>query len=208
MTTLEGSPFPLAARASAEFALRARMTGEGGFLYENLSGRFAERNYRGKVSSFSVAAVTIPVNAATLGSVCGIYNPVGSGMMLEIIDTDIVNVDATTVVNAYGWYSSTAALTALATFTTPGTARSRRMQDPVGSVARVYTAVTHSGTPNLEALIGGTGAVTTTSNQSMYRKWDGTLLVPPGILMSIAATTAAGRASGNTIVFTWADVPA
>ncbi len=207
MTTVEFSPAGLTSRATADFALRARGTGEGGMFAEQLSGRWAERTYRGKVHVFSAAAVTITANANNLVSVFGIYNPPGSNVLLEMIDTDIANVLATTVVNGFGWYSSTVVLSAAATFTTQGTARSRRVQDAPSTVARVYTAVTHSGTPTLEAMIGGTGAATTTSNQSMYKKWDGTLIIPPGVLASIASTTTVGTTSGNTITTTWADVP-
>ncbi len=208
MAAITGRAGGFSARATTDYELGARMTGEGNFLAENLSGRWAERTYRGNVHMFSVAAVTIPVNASTLVSVYGIYNPPGSGKVLEILDTDIVNVLATTVVTGFGWYSSTVSASALATFTTAGTARNRRMQDPSSTVARVYTAVTHSGTPNLEALIGGTGAATTTANQSMYRDFNGKLFIPQGVLASIAATTAAGTSSGNTITACWADVAA
>ncbi len=193
-------------RASGDQELGVRGTGEANLLSENLSGRWAERAYRGNVHTFSVAAVTIPVNAGTLASVFGIYNPPGSGKVLEMIDTAIVNVVAATVVQGFGWYSSTVALSALATFTTPGTARNARMQDPSTTVARVYTAVTHSGTPNLEALIGGDGA-TANATGLQYMLWNGKLMIPPGVLASVATTTGASTSSGKTILTAWADVP-
>ncbi len=205
MAAITGRAGGISSRQTGDQELGARMTGEGNFLQENLSGRFAERTYRGNVHLFSVAAVTVPVNAASLVSVFGIYNPPGSGKILEMIDTDVINVLATTVVGGYGWYSSTAAASALATFTTPGTARNRRIQDPSSTVARVYTAVTHSGTPNLEAIIGANGAAT--AQNQMYRAWNGNLMIPPGILASIAQTTNAGTGSGMTLMTTWADVP-
>lgn len=207
MTTFEGSPGGLATRASADYPIRARMTGEGGFVAENLSGRWAERTYRGNVSFFSVDAVTLPVVANNLVSVCGIYNPPGSGKMLEIIDTAVIEVLATTVVDAFGWYSSTVVLSAAATFTTAGTARSRRMQDATSSVARVYTAVTHSGTPSLEALFGGHGATTNAGNSPGPFNFNGTLFIPPGVLASVAMSKAASTGSGVAVAVTWADVP-
>lgn len=206
MAAITGRAGGLLSRVTGDQEVGARMTGEGNYLHEQLSGRWAERNYRGNVASFSVVAVTIPVNANNLVSVCGIYNPPGSNKILEIIDTDLENVLATTVVNAYAWYSSTVALSALATFTTPGTARSRRMQDPASSQTRVYTAVTHSGTPSLEAMIGGHGATTNAGFQT-YKKFDGTLMIPPGVLASVAATTAASTGSGMAIGFSWAELP-
>lgn len=205
MAAITGRATGLTSRIVSDQELGERMTGEGSFLTENLSGRFAERAYRGNIHLFSVAAVTVPVNANNLVSVYGIYNPPGSGKVLELIDTFIANVSATTVVGGYGWYSSTVALSALATFTTAGTARNARMQDPSTTVARVYTAVTHSGTPNLEAIIGNDAAATNTAG--MYMLWNGKVFIPPGVLASVAQTTNAGTASGKTILTAWADVP-
>ncbi len=206
MTTLEIRPGGLTARASADYPVGMRGTGEGAGMVDNLGGRWVERNYRGKVSSFSVAAVTVPVNASGLVSVCGIYNPPGSNVLLEIIDTDVGIALATTVVQEFVWVSSTVALSALATFTTAGTARSRRFQDPTGSAARVYTAVTHSGTPNVEAKIGSFAKVT--ADQGIpHREFYGTILIPPGVLASICTLTAASTSSGINLSFSWADVP-
>jgi hypothetical protein len=159
------------------------------------------------VHFFAVAAVTVPVNASGLVSVCGIYNPPGSGKVLELIDTDVGIALATTVVQEFVWVSSTVSASALATFTTPGTARNRRMQDPSSTVARVYTAVTHSGTPNVEAKIGSFAKVT--ADQTIPTKlWNGSLIIPQGVLASIATLTAASTASGINLGFTWADLPA
>lgn len=205
-TYLAGRAGSIPTRSNSEQRTVVRMTGEGPILADNLGGRFAQRTYDGKVSFFAVAAVTVPVNANNLVSVCGIYNPPGSGKILEIIDTDIGVALATTVVQEFVWVSSTAAASAAATFTTLGTARSRRMQDPTSSVARVYTAVTHSGTPNVEAKIGSFAKVT--ADQTIpYKLWEGSLLIPPGILASVCTLTAASTGSGINIGFTWADIP-
>lgn len=207
MAATTGRAGGLTSRVSGDQEVGARMTGEANYLMEQLSGRWAERNYRGKVSFFAVDQVTLPVVANNLVSVYGIYNPPGSNVLLEIIDTAVINVLAATIVDAFGWYSSTVALSALATFTTPGTARSRRMQDPTGSAARVYTAVTHSGTPSLEGYIGGHGATTNAGNSPGPFNYNGTLMIPPGVLASVAASKTAGTASGLAIGCCWADVP-
>lgn len=194
-------------RASGEQRTVVRLTGEGAQLADNLSGRYAERTYRGKVFFASVAAVTLPVNANNLVSVFGFYNPPASGVLMELIDVEAHSVLATTVVDALGVYSSTAALSAAATFTTPGTARSRRLQDAAGNQVRFYTAVTHSGTPTLEALVGGWGAVTDPTSNATRKEFNGSLIVPQGILFSMAMTTAASTSSGITIGLTWAEIP-
>lgn len=207
MTIMEGRASGLTSRASADFLIGQRMTGEGVALADTLSGQYAERAYRGNLHSFAVAAVTLPVNANNLVSVMGIYNPPGSGKLLELVTFTAQNVVAATVINGIGLYFSTVALSALATFTTPGTAYNRRLADASSTVARVYTAVTHSGTPVLAALLGGWGAVTNAGNGPIRHLFEGTVMIPPGVLASVAGTTGANTASGVTMNLVWADVP-
>ena len=195
----------LTTRSTNQQRTVVRMSGEGSQLVDTNGGQWLNRNYDGKVHFFTVAAVTVPVNANNLVSVCGIYNPPSSGKLLEIIDTSIGAATATTVVHEFVWVSSSVALSAAATFTTLGTARSGRMQDPASSVARVYTAVTHSGTPNVEAKIASFNKVT--ADQGLpIREFKGTLLIPPGVLASICTLTAASAAASTNLAFTWADI--
>ena len=198
---------PVAARSNANYDIDPRGTQEGATLIESLSGQYAERNYRGNVFFFSVAAVTVTVNANNLVSVCGIYNPPGSGKIVEIIDSAALPATATTVVQTFAWVSSSVALSAAATFTTPGTARSGRMQDSTTPSSRVYTAVTHSGTPNVERYFGGYTKVTSDLPPAIF-KFDGTLMIPPGVLASIATLTAASAAASTNLGFTFAEIPA
>lgn len=171
-------------------------------------GRYGELTSRGKVFSFGVTAVTVPVVANNLVSVIGFYNPPNSGVDMELIDIDISQVLATTVVDAFGVYASaTAALSAAATFTTLGSALCRRVADPAGNLVRAYSAVTHSGTPVKVANIGQDGAVTNSGSDSRRKSFDGQLIIPPGILASIAASTAAGTTSGLAVDVTWAEIP-
>lgn len=206
-TVLAGRIGSLSTRSNGETRTVVRMSGEGAILADNAGGRYLERTYRGDVYFASAAAVTLPVNANNLVSLFGLYNPPSSGVLLEIIDVEAHYVVATTVVNALGVYSSTAALSAAATFTTAGTARSRRVQDGASNAARFYTAVTHSGTPSLEAIVGGWGAVTDGGSTPIRKEFNGSLIVPQGILISLAMTTAAATASGVTLGMTWAEIP-
>lgn len=195
----------LATRSTNQQRTVVRMSGEGSQLVDTNGGQWLNRNYDGKVHFFAVAAVTVPVNANNLVSVCGIYNPPGSNKLLEIIDTSIGAATATTVVHEFVWVSSTVALSAAATFTTAGSARSCRMQDAPTTVARVYTAVTHSGTPSVEAKIGSFNKVTADQGLTI-RKFDGTLLIPPGVLASVCTLTAASASASTNLAFTWADI--
>ena len=59
MVAMTGRSGGLTSRSSGDFETSIRTSGEGGVVAENLSGRWAERNYRGHVSFFAVAAVTV-----------------------------------------------------------------------------------------------------------------------------------------------------
>lgn len=176
---------------------------EDGSLVTNY--RYAELATRGKVFHFSVAAVTLPVNANNLVSLFSVYNPPTSGVMMELIECEAHYVVATTVVNALGLYSLSSQTGA--TFTTAGTARSSRLSEGVASAVTPYSSVTFSGTPLLQDIIGGWGATTDATSGAIRKRWDGAIQVPPNNLIAIAMTTAAATASGFTGLIRWAEVP-
>jgi hypothetical protein len=179
----------------------------GALLTSDAHGRWFAANYRGKVFSANVTAVTIPVVASGLVSVFTLYNPPSSGVIGEIISTEIGQVLATTVVDAVGWYFSTAALTALGTFTTLGTPQSGRVGDSTANAIKFYSAYTHSGTPVRIDIIGSFGATTDAGLALPQKVYNGRLLLPPGIAMSVAMSTAAGTASGLDVGAGWAEWP-
>lgn len=173
----------------------------------DVHGKWFEANYRNKVFSFNVTAVTVPVVASGLVSVFTLYNPPGSGVVAELISAQVGQVLATTVVDDVGWYSSSAALTALGTFTTIAQARAGQMQAPAANAVKPYSAYTHSGTPIREDIIGTFGATTNPTAQVLQKKYEGELLIPAGIAASVAMSTAAGTASGLGVGATWAEWP-
>lgn len=170
-----------------------------------LTDRYAELAARGKVFHFSVAAVTLPVNANNLVSLFSVYNPPSSGVMMELIECEAHYVVATTVVNALGLYSLDNQTGA--TFTTLAPARSSRLSEGIASACRAYSSVTFSGTPILQDIIGGWGAVTDPTSGPTRKLWNGKIQVPPNNLIAIAMTTAAATASGFTGLLRWAEVP-
>jgi hypothetical protein len=184
------------------FALAGK---QGDALVSDLHGKHFTANYRGKLFEASAAAVTVPVVAATLVSVFTLYNPVASGVNMELVEASLANVVATTVVDAAGWYYSTAALTALGTFTTKGTVQSLVAGNSPANQGLFYSAYTHSGTPVLVDIIGGYGAATSLVGVSKF--YDGRLIIPPGIAMSLAMSTNAGTTSGITASVIWQESP-
>lgn len=194
-------------QAASSPGLRNVRLGDDGSLV--MTERYAELAARGLVYHASVTAVTLPVNAATLASKFGLYNPPGSGKMLELIECEAHAVLATTVVDALGLYYSNGTNATGATFTTQAQSQleSSRAGEGAGSVCRFYSAVTHVGTPALLDIIGGWGAVTDSGASPIRKEWDGKIQVPPGTLLALAMTTAAWTGSGFTGLLRWAEVP-
>lgn len=176
-------------------------------LVSDVHGRFFNVNYRGGLFTFNVAAVTLPVNAGSLASKFGIYNPPSSGKNMELVCMDAASVVATTVVDAIGLYYSSGSTAAAATFTTPGTILSSIVGGNAASVVTAYTAVSHSGTPALHSILTTWGATTAATQGTNHYDFDGRIIVPPGTLISLAMTTAASTASGITLGLTWAEFP-
>ena len=178
----------------------------GALLTNGFGGPYAELCRQGKVYYCSKAAFTMPVNAATLGSLFTIYNPPGSNVNLEMIETNVATVTATTVVDGCGRYYSSAAQTAAGTFTTLGTVSNALLNGPTGQ-AQFYSSYTASGTPALGRLVGGWGAVTDPGPNTVTKDFWGSLIVPPGTAVHLAMTTAASTGSGITADTLWAEIP-
>jgi hypothetical protein len=177
-----------------------------GLLVSQFAGQYAELVRQGKVFYASAAAVTLPVNANNLASVFTLYNPPGSNVNLEVIEANVATVLVTTVVDVAAIYYSTAAQTALGTFTTQGTVKNALLNGGSGQ-AQFYSAYTCSGTPTLARLVGGWGATSDAGLNCATKQFNGSLIVPPGTSIHVAMTTAASTGSGITLDTTWAEIP-
>jgi hypothetical protein len=175
-------------------------------LGSELHGKYYTAAYNGRLFTASAAAVTIPVIASSLVSVFTLWNPPGSGINMELAETSVSVVLASTVVDTVGWYYSTAAQTANGTFTTAGTPQNALVGGPVGQ-GKFFSAYTHNGTPVLVDVIGNFGAITEAGSAGPTKLYDGKLILPPGIAMSIAMSTAASNASGLTAFASWSEWP-
>jgi len=184
----------------------AKFDPANGLLVSPFRGAYAELARNNRVFFASAAAVTLPVNASSLASKFGVYNPPNSGVNLELINATAHAVVATTVVDALGLYYSNGTNATGATFTTQGTVQNRNVGGPSGA-AQFYSAVTHVGTPVLLDLIGGWGAVTDGGSTEISKDFNGSVIVPPGTLLALAMTTAASTASGITLGMSWAEIP-
>lgn len=196
---------PAAATIAVATEVQLPLGAHGNVQTSDIHGKWFEVNYRGKLFSFNVTAVTIPQIASGLVSVFTLYNPPGSGVIGEIVATQLGQVLATTVVDTVGWYSSSVALTGLGTFTTIAQARSCNVQGAAANSIKPYSAYTHSGTPIREEIVAAFGATTDAGLAFIEKQHEGRLILPEGVAMSIAMSTAAGTASGLDIQATWAE---
>jgi hypothetical protein len=170
-------------------------------LITPIRGKYATANIRGQVYTASIAAVALCLNTAAT-QLFAILNPAGSGVAVEMIRCDAAYVVATTVVNGLGVYFSSVAATGASTFTTAITVQNGQLGGPTGK-ATAWSAVTKSGTPLLQALVGGWGAVTNGGLGLIRYDFDGTVIIPPGVVAYLATTTATATASGLTASLTW-----
>lgn len=170
-------------------------------------GKFYSANYRGALFGFNVTAVTIPLIANNLVSVFSLWNPQNSGVNAELVDTDIGQVLATTVVDAAGWYYSNGSAALAGTFTTLGTALSGIIGNNPANKVLPYSAYTHSGTPKRFDIIGSFGAVTDAGFSLPQKLYNGRIIIPPGTVASVAMSTAAGTASGLDVSVRWIEWP-
>lgn len=206
MPIIFGQVGPPASPSLSDGANQAALQGKNGeIVASELHGKYYTGAYRGKLFSATAPAVTIPVVASGLVSVFTLYNPPASGVNMEIVDTTISQVVAATIVDTVGWYYSTAPATAAGTFTTKGTVQSQIVGANPNNAGSFYSAYTHSLTPTLIDVIGDFGATTNATSTLPTKVYDGRLILPPGIAMSVAMSTAAGSTSGLTIQATWAE---
>ncbi len=181
-------------------------------LASQCHGKWFNASARGVLFMFNVTAKTIPVTVSAgqiTAAPFALYNPVGSNRLLELVDFDLALVLATTVVNTIGLYSTVNTTTAAGTFTTAGTAQSGLLNSTTGGVGVPYTAFTSvaSFTPFKWQAVGTFGAVTTSSNQMQHYVFEGKAVVPPGAMIILATTTAAGTASGADASISWIETP-
>lgn len=188
-------------------------TGEG--IVSELHGKWYSAAYRGNVFMLNTAAAgtTIPIQATNLVSTFTLWNPLGSGKNIELIRYTLALEAATTVVSdvslyfqpgiGTGFNAAPGTLTAL-------TIRSALLNSGASaSVATGYSAATLVNTVGTNMFVGpiltGFGAVTTNVATPINYEFDGSIIVPPGCLITTAGTAAQVSATRQSLI--WAEWP-
>ena len=200
----------------------------GGMVVQELHGRFYEQNYRTAVFSGGMGLTSINAATFTTGTltasctpVIGVWNPAGSGVNLVILQAVLgITVTAATATGGgpFVWATSTGN----SAITTGNQALNRKFLTLGGSQARDLTGLALTGLTNnltvrfASALNGGLikdiSSVETAVGQNIgtvaspIELFDGSLMVPPGgVLALLATTTPVAHSATSAIV--WEEVP-
>lgn len=179
-------------------------------IVAELHGKWYTAGYRGNSFFFTTgsAGTTIPVNVGSAVTTFSLWNPIGSGHNVELIDIDIQTVNATVVVNEIAlWFQTgVGSSQAVPTSLTAGTVRPLLLGGGGQSVISCFTAATIVGTATKGPTVTGFSAVTSTANQSGHYEFDGKVILAPGTFATLLASTAAmTNATVNCIK--WCEFP-
>lgn len=155
-------------------------------------GRYAEKTSRGGKFCAPWNAVTVaathnsPLTAGTGTPIVGIYNPIGSGVNLEIVKLSQHLISGTPA-GPLIWNNIPLPQNITAASSTP---ISRLLNASPGSVAKLWvnTAVTGSSTGILLFAAGGFAAVAAGAGPStLVVEYAGDLIVPPGSMLALCS---------------------
>ena len=176
-------------------------------LCAEIHGKWYNANIRGNLYHFSATGMTTPVIAANLASIFALYNPTGSGVVGEVVCTDLAVVLATTVVNNVAWYQQSgfgAGITIPSTITV-GTAIPGYLGAGNANKIKGCTALTAVGTPTLLEPIATFGAVTSTAANPIHSEHDGRIVLYPGSALYLATSTTVWTAAGMAAHTCWVE---
>lgn len=223
--TVKGQVGPVTATDNTEAALRQGKSAEQ--IMQQLHGRLYEQNYRGNLYSGGMGLTAINNATYTTGTltaactpVVGVWNPSTTGVNLVILQA-ILGLTMTALQATGGapfvWASSTANLA----ITTGAQPLSRLSLALTGSKARDMTNVALTGLTNnlvvrhASALGGGSALsiaflATAVAMQTQQVPWveqiDGAIIVPPGGVVALLATTTPVAHSATSSLL-WEEVP-
>lgn len=193
---------------AASTTTQATAGAEGEQLAAEIHGKWYHRARAGQlfIGSTALAGTVVPVNAASLVSTFTLFNPVNSGVNVELARYLVGLAGTTTAVignlalafqfNGTALASLTA-LTPQAAFIGTGSA----------AKASLYSAATYTGTPTvlmtLGLSFGTTGAQPGPVTGSV--DFDGTIVVPPNCSLTVVGNAAQTQAFTQSLI--WAEIP-
>lgn len=188
-------------------SIQAIAGAEGDQIVSELHGKwyYRAKSLQSFIGSTAIAGTIIPVNAASLVSTFSLYNPIGSGVNLELIRYRLGLAGTTTAVigNVGLAFQTTYALVTQ----NLGGITSTLLGGSTSQKGIIHVKNKCTGTPSfLETLglsFGTTGANPGPVAASV--EFDGSILVPPGAAVMTVANAAQTQAMAQSI--TWAEIP-
>lgn len=184
---------------------------QGELIVGELRGKYAAASLRGNVFYMStvIAGVALPVNAATVASKFTLWNPAGSGRVVELVEFTLGIDSATEVVNglAVGFQAGVQSgggapgtLTAIDSGPT-----STLIGAGLQSVCKGYKAATLTNAAVLPVYPLGLNFDATAAGRSgnFAYNFDGKFMVPPDTIVTFCSTVAAITAAACGLV--WAE---
>lgn len=219
MPVLFGTPGGIPSPSLADTVAVSLLAGKAGELIDaKLHGDFYTANYRNRLfmANTLTAGTTIPVQAVNLVSTFTMWNPLGSGVLAELVLYSEQILAATTVVSDISLYLQSAVGGANAV---PGTLTALAIRPanygggviaPVApSQVNFYSAATLVNTMATNMFRGptlsGYSAVTSTAHGPALYPFNGTIIIPPGTICTIAGNAAQASASAQSMI--WAEWP-
>lgn len=182
----------------------------GELLVNELMARYYQQNYRGNMFAAGYTAAALAAPSATAAGSFTLYNPIGSGknlVILEITSALTTFTAVATTICAIGVYTFT---NQTPTALTPGnTPQCTLVGSSNASIAKTYTAATIVGGNTVPIRqVNNIGILTAVGFADNLGKDEvaGALVITPGCGFGLAATA---TAADDTIqaCYTWAEIP-
>lgn len=198
-----GAPSNTSAADGSNLPLLQGKSGEG--VVTELHGKWFTSAYRNRVflTAGVAAGLSVPVSSST-AITSTLYNPLGSGVVGELITLNLAMTNATSVVSPLliGMISG---LTIAPTSLTLGTvANANGLATTTSNQIQYYTVATLASAATKFFCIGNISATTGAFPNYTYT-FDGHLLLQPGSLITIVAT--AFQTSLMMTSMAWAEYP-
>lgn len=216
--TIEGQVGPRYVTDGAE--TEVRLTRSGGVVTADGHARFFEPASRGLVfaggtalAGTTIVAGNVAPPAAAAATVLSVYNPVGSGVTVEILRAFLQHVSGTPGAGAWAWcvsFGSTAVTAVQNNFNVTG-ATGQQSNGNGAPRAKIFTQTALTGGSaqlNYRTIMNQfAGALAaTTPNLSWIDPTDGEIVLPPGSIATLAPP-AAGTTHIVAASIVWLEIP-
>lgn len=196
-----GAPSTTSAADGANQPVLQGKSGE--FVATELHGKWYTSTYRGKtfIGSTAAAGVTIPASNATAATFA-LYNPLGSGVNMELVSLQIGDANATMVVNTLGLglisglLVAPTALTAIAPL-------NALLGGASGAQGKIYSAATLAAAASAFYWMFNVGA-TTGAFPNFGHEFDGRVILAPGSLVHLVGSVAV-QTNATPVTAVWTE---